>query len=126
MLANLMSGLSLAFNNAKRSTLSSESHRGPEGEWVGLTLAASERNRRSSFEWRDREREREKERGLRCKSRGPEGPSFELCAGCRSGEGLEGAKAHSKAERLPVKVEGKNSLSRYCAPFLSTVASFLP
>ena len=43
-----------------------------------------------------------------------------------SGEGLEGAKAHSKAERLPVKVEDTNSLSRYCAPFLSQVASFLP
>lgn len=43
-----------------------------------------------------------------------------------SGEGLEGAKVHSKAERLPVKVEDTNSLSRYCAPFLSQVASFLP
>lgn len=39
----------------------------------------------------------------------------------RSEEGLEGAKAHSKAERLPVKVEGTRlSLSRYCAPLLSS------
>lgn len=70
MLANLMSGLSLAFNNAKRSTLSSESHRGPEGEWVGLTLAASERNRRSSFEWWERARERRRGRGRESESGG--------------------------------------------------------
>lgn len=80
---------------------------------------------RASNNGTEREGQRES-RGLsRCKSRrGPEGPSLELWAWCRSGEGLEGAKAHSKAERLPVKVEGTNSLSRYCAPLLSSLLPF--
>ena len=75
---------------------------------------------------RDKVRRTEGERGLQCKSwgGGAEGPSLELWARYRSGEGLEGAKAHSKAERLPVKVEGTNSLSRYCAPLLSSLLPF--
>lgn len=55
---------------------------------------------------------------------GPQAPHSGYGTRYRSGEGFEGAKAHSKAERLPVKVEATNSLSRYCAPFLSSLLPF--
>lgn len=105
-----------AFNHAKRSTLSSEADRGPAR--VGGPDTCGPRTKSTV------ELGTERERGLRRKSRGPEGPSLGLRARYTGGEGLEGAKAHSKAERLPVKVEGTNSLSRYRAPFLSSSLPF--